>query len=50
MNSAKIAVFAELAVCIVSLLAAGTVDEQVRCALEAKDTGQRALLEALRSK
>lgn len=35
---------------IVSLLAAGTVDEQVRRALEAKDTGQRALLEALRSK
>lgn len=42
MNSAKIAVFAELA--------AVAVDEQVRRALEAKGTGQRALLEALRSK
>ena len=37
------------AVRIVSLLAEGTVDEQVRKALEMKDTGQRALLEALRA-
>ena len=34
---------------IVSLLAEGTVDEQVKRALEQKDMGQRALLEALRA-
>lgn len=37
------------AVRIVSLLAEGTVDEQVKRALEQKDMGQRALLEALRA-
>lgn len=37
------------AVRIVSLLAEGTVDEQVQRALEQKDMGQRALLEALRA-